>query len=96
MQTNEKNNSKQPKTPTAAQLGQISDLVVDLHDSYDNGLREMQEAIHYAVGVLAVIEDDHEAIVADEKKTNVFYLIDLANHLRKMESILPPKTTRYE
>ncbi len=94
MQTNEKN-STQPRTPSAAQLGQVTDLVLELHDKFDDGLREFQEAIHYAIAYLSIQKDDDDPFDQGEKKTNVLSLYDLASQLRKIEHLLPPKLDSY-
>lgn len=95
MQTHGKN-STQPKTPSAAQLGEISDLIVDLHTAYDNGLREFQEAIHFSIAMIGLVNDKHLLNGPGEKRTNVLLLLDLGSRLRTMEDLLTSKADSHE
>ena len=94
MQNTEKNSNKSPKKPSASDYGKITDLVIEMQTDYDNGLREFQEAIHYAIGIMSMVPEDE--IVFDDRTSNVCYLMDLSRRLRKMESYLPNKTISHE
>lgn len=74
------------KTLSEERVHELMEIVLQMDQDYDHGLREFQEAIHYCIFYICVSKSKD----TDRKDAchAVHYLQDLANRLKKLEDVL--------